>query len=324
MRATSSDKPTAARPGNGPSLPPPPKARRVPQGLLVALVVYMILFVVKLIAWLQSGLLVVFAEALHSLADFLVSGFLIMATYWAAAPADENHAFGHGRAQFVAAVAAATIFITVTSLEGFRQAVPALLAGPRPPPGDVRFPLLVLVASLGLSFVPLAKLLHDRRQGIWGATSQAQLTETINDILALIAAIAGVIGAANRIWWADATGAIVVSTIIAVNGAILFRENAIYLMGRAPEPAELRRMAKSIRKVPGVLDMHDVRAEYISPAELYASVHVEIKRGTPIEDADIVAEAVKDALAKDHRCTICTVHVDPEGSESGLVPGAHS
>jgi divalent metal cation (Fe/Co/Zn/Cd) transporter len=55
------------------------------------------------------------AEALHTLSDISVSGYLLIAVICPLARPDDVHMFGYGRAQNVAALAAATLFITFTN-----------------------------------------------------------------------------------------------------------------------------------------------------------------------------------------------------------------
>lgn len=94
------------------------------RGIRIALVGYSLLVVLQLAAFLSTGILVLYVQALEMLSDVLVSSFLLLSAYWSRKPADELHMFGHGRSQNVAAVISATILISYMSLEAFREAVP--------------------------------------------------------------------------------------------------------------------------------------------------------------------------------------------------------
>jgi divalent metal cation (Fe/Co/Zn/Cd) transporter len=76
----------------------------------------------------MTGVMALFAEALHTLSDIFISGFLLVATLWSRKKADEVHMFGYGRAQNVAALVAATLFISFTSLKLYEEAIPRLFA----------------------------------------------------------------------------------------------------------------------------------------------------------------------------------------------------
>src|SRR5512138_605752 len=69
------------------------------RSIRLTLIVYAIVFAGKLITYMVTGVMAVFAEALHTLSDIFISGFLLAALHWARKKADREHMFGHGRAQ---------------------------------------------------------------------------------------------------------------------------------------------------------------------------------------------------------------------------------
>ena len=66
----------------------------------------------KLAGYFITGVMALMAEALHTLSDIFVSGFLLVAAYYSRKAADQVHMFGYGRAQNVAALTAAILFIS--------------------------------------------------------------------------------------------------------------------------------------------------------------------------------------------------------------------
>ena len=48
-------------------------------GLRLTLIVYVVIFIMKLVAYLSTGVIALLAEALHTLSDIFVAGFLIVA-----------------------------------------------------------------------------------------------------------------------------------------------------------------------------------------------------------------------------------------------------
>jgi len=98
------------------------------RALKIAVGVYVLIFVMKLAVYFMTGVMAIFAEALHTLSDIFVSGFLLVALICSHKEADEVHMFGYGRAQNVAALVAATLFVSFTSFELYREAIPKLFA----------------------------------------------------------------------------------------------------------------------------------------------------------------------------------------------------
>jgi cation diffusion facilitator family transporter len=170
----------------------------------------------------------------------------------------------------------------------------------------------VLVVSMLIAAAPLVALL---RQKARGAAAKAQYLELINDELGLLAALIGTL----FVMWgkpiADPIAAIFVATIIAINAVRLFRENLSFLLGRAPESHLMEAIRQAALSTPGVLSVHNLRAEMIGPDAVHTALHIEVKRGTPIEQADAVATEVKERIHKLTNQGYCIVHMDPEGSQ---------
>lgn len=277
-----------------------------------ALGAYTLLLVLKLAAFFYTGLGVMFAEAMHSTADVLIVGFLLIATYISRKPADAAFRFGYGRAQNIAALVAATIFISFTSLETLREALPRLFSGHAAEAeamGGIAFGVAigVLLLSVVMSGIPLFTLLRTKQRS---AAQKAQLIEVVNDELALVAAIIGTIMVKVGVPIADPVASCVVAVIIAVNAGILWRENAATLMGESPSEAFYTDVRETALAVPGALATHGVIAERTGE-QVHLSMHVEVARGTLVEDADAVADEVRRRLEAKTPGLFATIHVDP-------------
>src|SRR5512142_2943353 len=279
------------------------------RGLQLTLGVYVLIFAMKLVVYLASGVLALMAEAFHTLSDVFVAGFLLVAMVYSRKKADETHMFGYGRAQNAAALVAATLFISFTSFELYKEAIPRLFQSEPATYQNLPWVIGVLIASMFIAALPLVKLLTQKTRG---PAAKAQFTELINDELGLFAALLGTL----FIMWgqplADPVASIVVATIIAYNGIRLFVENFTFLIGRSPGKAFLSEMERQARSVPGVLGVHDLRAEYIGPHTVHAGLHVEVARGLPIEEADRIAEQVHEEIHRHQEPGFCVIKVDAE------------
>jgi ferrous-iron efflux pump FieF len=279
----------------------------------LALAGYSALFVLKLIAYFYTHLGVMFAEAMHSTADMLISAFLLAAAYISARPADEEFRFGYGRAQNIAALVAATIFISFTSLETLREAIPKLFHPQQHGPEGLSIAVGVIIISIVISALPLTQM---ARSGSRGAAEKAQLLECVNDEIALAAALAGTLLVAKNVAIADPIASIVVALVIAFNALNLWRENATLLMGASPGKAfydDVNRIAFSI---PGVLEVHNVIAEQVGD-QIHLGMHVEVQPGIVIEEADAIGDSVADAMRQAYDGIYVVVHVDPKLASEG-------
>ncbi len=282
------------------------------RSIRLTLVVYIVIFAGKLIAYFVTGVMAVFAEALHTLSDILIAGFLMLALLWARKKADREHMLGHARAQNAAALVAATLFISFTSYKLYEEAVARLLHPHEASHQNLGLAVGVLIASMLIAAAPLVALF---RQKTLGAAARAQFIELINDELGLLAALLGTLFVMRGKPVADPLATIFVATIIAINAVGLFRQNLSFLLGRAPDPQLMEAIRQAALSTAGVLSVHNLRAEMIGPGTVHTTLHIEIRRGTPIEQADAIATEVKERIHKLTDAGYCVVHVDPEGSQ---------
>src|SRR5512138_2878864 len=193
------------------------------RGLKLTLGGYLIILALKLGAYWMSGVMALLAEALHTLSDIFVAGFLLVATLYSRKRADQTHMFGYGRAQNVAALVAATLFISFTSFELYRESIPRLFSTEIVEYQNLPLAIGVLIVSMVIAAAPLVTLF---RQKTRGAAAKAQLTELVNDELGLLAALLGTLSITWGWRLGDPLAAIIVATIIAYNAVGLFRENS--------------------------------------------------------------------------------------------------
>jgi len=278
------------------------------RSLGIALGVYVLLFALKLAVYFATGVMALLAEALHTLSDIFVSGFLLVAAIWSRKEADAVHMFGYGRAQNVAALVAATLFISFTSLRLYEEAIPRLFRPAEETYTNLGLAEGVIVVSIAIAAIPLIRLYREKQRG---AAARAQFTESINDELGLVAALIGTLFISRGQRIADPLASIAVATIIAYNGVKLFLENLSFLLGRSPGPEYLAEVERLARSVPGVQGVHDLRAEYIGPDVVHAGMHIEVQRGLPVEKANRIAEQVRQQVHLGTESGYCVIHVDP-------------
>jgi len=284
-------------------------------GLRLTLILYVVIFVLKLVAYLSTGVIALLAEALHTLSDIFVAGFLLVALLYSRRKADTTHMFGYGRAQNVGALVAATLFISFTSFELYSEAIPRLFESEHATYQNLPLAVGVLVVSMVIAAAPLVTLLRQKQRG---AAAKAQMMELINDELGLLAALLGTLSITWGFSLGDPLAAIVVATIIAVNAVGLFRENLSMLLGRSPGAGYIAEVKQIALGVPGVLEVHNVQAEYIGPERVHVILHIRVDPQMPVIEANRIAELVEKRVYRtETNPDFCTVHVDPGTLEAG-------
>jgi len=284
------------------------------RGIKIALIGYLILVVLQLATYFLTGIMVLLAQAFEMLSDVLISTFLLLSASWSRKPADEFHMFGHGRAQNVAALVSATILVSFMSIETFREAIPKFFQFSEASEfQNINLALIVILVGMFVVAIPIIDILRVKAKG---ASIKAQLIALLKDEFSYIAALIAVVLVAQGYYWADPLASTIVATFIAFSGVFLFKDNVHYLLGRAPSKQFMERLELTAKSVKGVLGVHDLKAEYIGPDIVHTGFHIEVAKGTLIEEAARIAHEVKEKVSRETGCQHCVIHVDPTNNST--------
>lgn len=242
------------------------------------------------------------AQSADSLFDFGGALVLAYAVSVAQKPGDEDHPFGHTRAEPLGALGIAML----ASLLAFEVGITALRSLSQ---GTQMRPVGALLA-LFLGKVLFKSVLYVLARGRPGPALQALSLDAKNDVLVGLLAVVGYFAARAGVHSADAWLSLPVALYIGHSGYALGRENVERLMGKAPpeeRQAQLRLVGASI---PGVLGVHDLRAHYLG-TEISLHVHIVVVDTLTVREAHDIGEAVRKALQAEGDVVHCSVHIDP-------------
>jgi cation diffusion facilitator family transporter len=286
-------------------------------GLKVVTFCYVAQTVIQILVYFLTGSLVLLAQLLDRISDISISASLLAVTSWSAKPADEFHRFGHHRAQNVAALVISVVFVSFVSVEIIRRSIPLLLLTSAAE--NINLPLAgsMNVVSILILAIPF---LYIRRQKSEKKAIQASVTEITIDLFSYVITILTLSLISLGYFIADPVGSLVIASFIIISGANLFLNNVGYLIGKAPPKIKLEEMQKTAKSVEGVLRVEKVRAEYVGPEEIHASLHVVVERNTSLEKADHIAQKVRNSL-KQIGCIYCEVQVDPSSQKADKKTG---
>jgi len=68
-------------------------------------------------------------------------------------------------------------------------------------------------------------------------------------------------------------------------------------------------LVATIIAMSGVIGIHDLKAQYVGPGIVQASFHIEVAKGTPIEEADRITTEVEEKVSKEVNCQYCLMQV---------------
>ncbi len=273
---------------------------------LLSVAVKLSLTLAKLVAALLSGSLALLSEAGNNMGDVGVTLMSYFAIRWAAKPADEDHHFGHGKVEALAALIQ-TGFLVALAAFILIEAVKRLMSGG----GDVEpgaFSFGVLVVSI---VVDTARWLSLRRLAK-ATRSDALAADALNfatDIVASALALCGLVAARFGFPGADAIAAVGVAAFVAVAGMQLGAKTVATLIDAAPEDL-VEPVRKIIAAVPGVIGVEYLRLRPVGAAVL-GEVGIFVSRTLTLDRVAAIRAAVRTAVARAHPDVAIAVTTEP-------------
>lgn len=298
---------------DAPSAHPSPgaMAKRKSQAAFWSIIASLVITIGKGAAGLATGSLALLSDAAHSLLDVAATTMTFLAIKAADKPADEEHPFGHGKVESVAALIE-TAFLFVLSGAVAYEGIRRLLAGV----ADVTPSWLavgVLVAAIAVDawrWVSLKRIARETGSEALAADALHFSADLVNSALVLMAFGAAALGYPQ----ADALVAVLVAVFIAVAGFQLARRTLATLIDTAPKgSAALLRSV--VEEIPGVVNVQNVRIR-LSGGRLMGEVGVQVSRTLPLERVAELKEEITGTIAATFPDADITVVADPVALDS--------
>ncbi|WP_084977779.1 CDF family cation-efflux transporter FieF [Plesiomonas shigelloides] len=265
-----------------------------------------LLLLVKIVAWWKTGAVSLLASVVDSLLDIAASLTNLLVIRYSLQPADEEHRFGHGKAESLAALAQ-SMFISGSAffllLQGGERLInPQPMTDPGLGMGVTVFALLVTLALLAF-----------QRQVVRRTGSQAIKADMLHyqsDLL-MNGAILLAIGLS---WWgigmADALFAVGIGCYILISAVVMGYHAVQSLLDQALPEEERAQILERVRSAPGVRGVHQLRTRRAGPTR-FIQLHLELDDNLPLVDAHRIADGVEHDLMALFPGADVIIHQDP-------------
>ncbi len=265
-----------------------------------------LLFAVKLLAGILAGSLSIIADGFNNLSDAGSSVVTLIGFKLSSAPPDEKHPFGHGRMEYLSALAVAAM-IMIAGFELFTSAIDKIL---HPTPTEVN--LLTLVILAAAIAVKLWMALFFRRVGerIDSESLKASAADSRNDVLCT-----GVVFITSllSLWLPvsiDGYVGVAVALFVLWAGFSVMRETVSPLLGQAPEEALVADVKRTVMAYDGVVGVHDLMIHNYGPGRMVMSLHAEVPCQADILQSHDLIDRIERDMQEKYRAVVC-IHMDP-------------
>lgn len=269
----------------------------------------------KLAAWWLTDSVGMLSDALESLTNVAASFIALASIKVALQPEDEQHAFGHSKAEYFAAGAEGVLILVAAVGIGW-TAIGRLL-NPQPiSHATLGLAVLALAAGVNLVVARLLRKVGEERNSIALRADAKHLLTDVWTSAAVMLAVA-LVGLTGWTWLDPLLGLLLAGHIIAT-GVRLIRESLYGLMdsGLAPEEMEIVRRVLASHAAAGV-QFHALRTRQAA-AMKFMTVHLLMPGDWTIARGHEVADRIEGELRAAVNGLIVLTHIEPAEDPSSF------
>lgn len=269
---------------------------------------------IKYVAYLKTGSLALYSDALESIVNVIAAVVALAALRYAQRPADRNHPFGHHKAEYFSAVLEG-VLIVIAALLILREAVPVFRS-----PRELEAPAIGLaISTLAMAInAGWAFLLIRTGNRLRSPALTADGWHLTSDVVTSVGVLLGLLLALVTGWYIlDPLLACIVAVNILWTGWRVVRESASGLLDRAAPPEMLAEIRKAIdTSRAGALEVHDLRTRLAGPAA-FIEFHLVVPAAMSVAEAHRITDRVEAALSEAVPGAHVLIHIEPEGEAKG-------
>ncbi|MDQ3698376.1 MAG: cation diffusion facilitator family transporter [Gemmatimonadota bacterium] len=286
-----------------------PRFQAAVRAARIGLVVNAALAITKFVAGVLGHSYALIADAVESTADILSSFIVWGGLTIAAQPADDNHPYGHGKAEPLAAAVVALMLVGAA----IAIAIAAVREIVTPHHAPAPFTLVVLVAVVLIKELLFRSVLRVGRE-TGSVAVEADAWHHRTDAITSGAAFVGIsVALIKGPGWeaADDWAALFAAGIIAINGVRILRPAVADLMDRAPNADVLRRIASAAASVENVRAIEKLMVRKAGTGH-YVDVHVQADPSMSLQEAHVLSGRVKSAIRSAEPAVLgVLIHMEP-------------
>jgi cation diffusion facilitator family transporter len=275
----------------------------------ISIIVNILLAVLKYWAGVMSLSLALVADAWHTLSDSITSVIVLISARISKKPADQEHPYGHGRAELIATMLIG-VMLAIVSAEFIREAVVKFQHQDAASYGRLAIIVTVisviskeLLAQLSLFLGKKHKLLTLIADG------HHHRSDALSSVIVLVGIIVG-----GKLWWMDAVLSCVVAVLIGHTAFKIFIDSADRLLGKCADKGlrtEILKVCEEVARVNEIeLNPHHFHVhQYGAHKEL--TFHVQMPQEWQIGYGHDILLQIEDRLRSKLQLE-ATIHIDPE------------
>ncbi|MFV0242001.1 MAG: cation diffusion facilitator family transporter [Lacrimispora sphenoides] len=290
---------------------------RTQYGLMASIVgicCNVILFSAKLLVGMLVNSISVMADAFNNLSDAASSIIGFIGVKMAGKPADEDHPFGHGRMEYIAAFIVAFLVIQV-GFSFLKTSIGKIIQ-----PEEMTFKAVSVVILLLSVCVKLWMAFFNNTLGkrIQSTVMKATAADSLGDVITTSATIVSIL--VYGIWGLNIDGiiGIAVSVIVMWAGVKIAKDTLTPLIGEPIDPKLYVEITEFVESYDGIIGSHDLIVHNYGPSRSMASIHAEVPNDVDIEVSHEIIDTIEREAVRKFGIFL-VIHMDPVETKDSRV-----
>lgn len=266
----------------------------------------LLLFLAKLLVGLLSSSMAILADAFNNLSDAGSSIVTLVGFKLSSAPPDKEHPFGHGRMEYLTAMAVA-VLIMLAGVELAKSSVDKILH-----PTQTSFSLLtagILAAAIAVKLW-MAMFYRGIGRRIDSEALRAAAADSRNDVICTgVVLVSSLVGLFTG-WEIDGFVGAAVALFVIWSGFSVLKDTVSPLLGQAPDPAMVEGIRKTVLAHEGIIGIHDLMVHNYGPGRCVISLHAEVSSREDMLQSHDLIDRIEKEIAGQYNAMVC-IHMDP-------------
>lgn len=283
--------------------------KQAEKGAIVSIIAYVILAVLKLTVGSYANSKALSADGLNNFTDTIASIAIFVGLRLSRKPADNEHRYGHWKAENVASLLTSLVMFAVgfeVLTSGIKSIINKDIQQPEP-----------IAAAVGIfsAVVMYLVYLYNKKLGEKYNSSSllAVSKDNFSDMLTSLGAAIAVFTATFQLAWLDTVTAVVIAVIILKTAFDIFKESTFYLSDGFDRDKLVAYKAE-ILKTDGIKDVRVLRARTLG-ANIFLDVTVQMNPELTVKESHDIVDDLEKHLKEVFDIFDIDVHVEPYGTE---------
>ncbi|WP_235973525.1 cation diffusion facilitator family transporter [Peribacillus faecalis] len=275
------------------------------KGAWVSIFAYLFMSTIKLSFGYFGHSEALVADGLNNTTDIIASVAVLIGLKISVKPPDQDHLYGHTRAETVASLIAAFIMISV-GLTVILQAIESLITPKVESPTTFTAIAAIFSALFMFGIYNYNRLLSKKTNN---ASLAAVAKDNLSDALVSIGAFIGIVGTWIGLPWLDPLAAFAVGFVICKTAWDIFKEASHSLTDGFDEEL-LEDISETISSTPGVLNIEDVKGR-MHGNDVLVEATIQVEGSLNVIESHHISDEVEHNLHDQLGIRYVTIHVEP-------------